>query len=51
MNPKLRHLERVVAQTQGTRRVVHITGGVPGHGQLMRITCPKMVLVGRLPDL
>jgi hypothetical protein len=51
MNPKLRHLERVIAQTRGARRVVHITGGVPGVGHLVRITCPGMTLIGRLPDL
>jgi hypothetical protein len=51
MHPKLKQLERIITQTQGKQRVIHITGGNPELGKMMRITTPKMVIVGRFYDL
>jgi hypothetical protein len=50
MNPRLKHLERVVAKTRGTQKVIRVRGGVEG-APLVRVDCGSFVLIGPMADL
>ena len=50
MNPRLKHLERVVAKTRGTQKVIRIAGGIPG-APVVRVDCGSFAVIGPLADL
>jgi hypothetical protein len=50
MNLRLKHLERVVAQTRGTQKVIRVLGGIEG-APLVRVTHGNFVLIGPMAAL
>jgi hypothetical protein len=50
MNPKLRHLEAVVAKTRADKKLIRVVGGIEG-APIVRVDCGSFVLVGPMADL
>jgi hypothetical protein len=50
VNPKLRHLEAVVAKTRGTTKLIRVIGGIEG-APIMRVDCGTYTLIGPMADL
>jgi hypothetical protein len=50
MNPRLKHLEAVVARTRGTQKVIRVAGGIPG-APVVRVDCGDFTLIGPMADL
>jgi hypothetical protein len=50
MNPRLKHLESVVAKTRGTQKLIRVIGGIEG-APIVRVTHGNFVLIGPMADL
>ena len=50
MNPKLRHLDAVVAKTLAEKKLIRVSGGIEG-APLVRVDCAGFTLIGPMGDL
>jgi hypothetical protein len=50
MNPKLKHLEAVVAKTRAEKKLIRVYGGIEG-APLVRVDCSGFTLIMPMADL